>query len=97
MADDFFEPKQNLRESTNVQDVRAYPPRPNPRSRGMLGFGMPHYYDPAVGKYQDSMIDAVTSLVRLGLSKRAQDENKLSPEELEALVRTIRPIFGEKK
>jgi hypothetical protein len=74
------------RVSSNVEDVRAFPPRANVRSSNF-----PQFYDPAKGGYKDSFTDFVLNVLRSGLNKRkdqkygnmSEDEwyNGLSPEE----------------
>jgi hypothetical protein len=83
------------RESANIQDVRAFTPKPDIRSGRSLLSGVPHYYDPAQGKYASSMTDAIAGLIRLGLdSRRQKDVAKQTPEEralVQSLARKIKP------
>ena len=74
--------------SANVEDVRQYPPKPNPRS------GYPRFYDPARARYADPFPDAIAGLIKLGMrAKRNREGSDFTPEEEAALIKGIGPVY----
>jgi hypothetical protein len=69
------------RESTNVEDVRAYPPRANPRTKDL-----PWVYDVAKGEYVSVWPDVIKGMKRQDeMAKRP----KITDEEAAALIRSL--------
>lgn len=63
----------NARQSMNVQDITAFPPRPTPHAGGFMGMGMGHYYDPNWASYRDIGPDRMASWFHETLGPAIQD------------------------
>jgi hypothetical protein len=69
------------RESANVEDARAFPPRANPRTKDL-----PWVYDPAKGEYVSVWPEVIKGLKR---QNETATRPKITDEEAAALIRSL--------